>query len=156
MDEKTKVEKNKGGSPDKLTPERQEIIVKLLRFCNYRITACRAAGITYETFLNWMKRGKKEKKGKYFEFFCAVEKAEAEGEAHAVVEIMQSRNPRVILDLLARKYPDRWGTQGRIEHSGQVELISMTIEERQQRIAELEKRKLLDSGGDDGEAEMEY
>jgi hypothetical protein len=60
------------------------------------------------------------------------------------------------MKFLKMKNPKRWNRGERVEHSGQIELIAMTAEQRQQRIAELEKRKLLDSGGGDGEAGMEY
>jgi hypothetical protein len=72
--------KGKGGRPNKLTAEVTERIVEAIkRGATYEI-ACNYAGITYQTFRNWMIKGEKtRRKNKFFEFFNKVK--EAEGEA---------------------------------------------------------------------------
>ena len=64
--------------PTKLTPEAQEQIVDaILHGATYR-DAAEASGVVYDTFNNWMLRGKDAKRGKYFEFFEAVSVANAQ------------------------------------------------------------------------------
>ena len=46
------------GRPSKLTEERQERIIQLIRGGNFASTAAEAAGISESTFYRWMKTGK--------------------------------------------------------------------------------------------------
>lgn len=82
------------GRPLALTPEVQETIVNAIKLdATYKLAAA-YAGITYQTFNNWMKRGraeaerrenprikentrKWEKEDIFFDFFYAVKNAEA-------------------------------------------------------------------------------
>jgi len=64
--------------PSKLTPEVQERIVDaILHGATYR-DASEAAGIAYNTFNEWMKKGADAKTGKFREFNDSVETANAQ------------------------------------------------------------------------------
>lgn len=101
-----------GGRPSKLTPEVQEKICKWIRGGNYPAVAAMAAGIAHSTFFEWLKRGARQRKGKYKEFSDAVEKARAEGESILVGAITRAAiqgDWKPAAWLLSRSRPRRWG-----------------------------------------------
>jgi transposase len=64
--------------PTKLTPEVSAVIVEnVLHGATYK-DASEAAGISYDTFNEWMKAGREATKGKLFEFSEAIEAANAQ------------------------------------------------------------------------------
>ena len=108
------------GRPSKLTPAVQKKIIEAIRNGNYYNAACAYAGIQYQTFWEWMKRGEKAKSGKHFQFFQEVKKAEAEAEAR-IVALWQSKIPkdwRAAQVFLERRYPDRWSRKEKVEVEG--------------------------------------
>ena len=72
-----------GGRPCKLTPDLQARFCQAIASGNYYQAACAFVGLDYRTFRYWMKRGKKARRGKFFQFFHAVKKAEADRPAAA-------------------------------------------------------------------------
>lgn len=112
------------GRPSKLTPERQQKLADAIRAGNYYETACTYAGIDYSTFRLWMTAGEKATRGKFFEFFETITRAESEAEARAVA-LWQKAMPedwRAAQMFLERRHPDRWGKQDRLDlkQSGKV------------------------------------
>lgn len=100
------------GRPSKLTPEAQAAIVDaVLHGCTYS-DAAEAAGVDYQTFNNWMLTGKDKKSGKYFEFFEAVNKANAEC-AKNFTRVIQSAAAKgdwkAALEWLKRRRRPEWG-----------------------------------------------
>jgi hypothetical protein len=102
--------------PTKLTPARHEAIVQAVRDGNYFATACAGAGVAEATGYEWLARGegtdrRRPRDRGFAEFAEAVRRAEAEAETDAVALIRQgfADNPRLALDYLARRHPDRWG-----------------------------------------------
>jgi transposase len=111
------VEKSKGGRPSKLTPELQDAICKYLKADNYFSTTCWAVGITPVTGYAWLKKGEKEKAGKYRDFYEAVMRAEAEAEILDIACIKQGAlNWQSKAWIRERRSRERWGRQ-------QVEVI---------------------------------
>ncbi len=112
------------GRPSKLTPETQKKLVEAISAGNFYETACTHAGIEYQTFRNWMKAGEQATNGRFFDFFEAITRAEAEAEMRAVEMIRQAMPDdwRAAVALLERRHPDRWGRKERIEHAGQVSM----------------------------------
>lgn len=105
------------GRPSKLTPERQQKLAEIIAAGNYYVTACRAVGVSYGNFREWMKRGEAEEDGKYRNFYDAMTRAEAEAEARAVA-LWQKAMPedwRSVQMYLERRYPDRWGKQEKLK-----------------------------------------
>ncbi len=97
----------------KLTPERQDQIVSLIRAGNFKEVAAQAVGIGKSTFWRWLEFGEKEEEGgTYRDFWEAVKKAEAESEARKVMKITQigeDNNWTALAWQLERSHPDRWG-----------------------------------------------
>jgi hypothetical protein len=115
------------GAPTKLTPDIQEKICNLLRVGNYVETAAACAGIGKAALYAWLRRGAREKKGLYYEFSYAVEKAQAEGEAHAVAAISKAMptNWQAAAWRLERKFPARWGRAANQEEEQKGQLAQM-------------------------------
>ena len=98
------------GRPTKLNPARQERIVSAIsEGCHYK-TACALAGVSYDSFYDWMKRGKAATSGLHYEFYTAVKLAEAEAEVRLVSQ-WYAQTPtswEACARFLARRFPERW------------------------------------------------
>jgi hypothetical protein len=106
-----KTYKAKTGRPSKLTESRMEKLIEALRSGAYRIDACRAVGIHYNTLLGWEKKGESENSGEYIEFLDALRKAEAEAvitNVEVVTKAAQQGDWRAAAWFLEHKYPDKW------------------------------------------------
>jgi hemerythrin superfamily protein len=102
---------NKIGRPSKLTESRMEKLIEALRSGNYRIDACRAAGIHYNTLLAWEKKGESQKSGEYIDFLDALRRAEAEAVVSNVKIINKAATGgdwRAAAWFLEHKYPNNW------------------------------------------------
>lgn len=117
------------GRPTKLTPRTQTLITDLLSEGNTQIGACNAAGIAPATFYHWLERGEADteagKQTIYSDFVDAVTRAIGQSEA-ALVRFARnaaSKDGRVALEMLARRFPDRWATKtqvnGTVRHTQQ-------------------------------------
>lgn len=92
-----------------LTPELTERIASVVRAGNYLITACQVAGISKQSFLNWLAKGEDEAKngrGLFFDFLCAIKKAEAEAEAERVARITEAGIGGRLTKVKTRTYKD--------------------------------------------------
>lgn len=102
----------------KLNAQLLETFVRLVMAGNYMIAACKAVGISYQTFRRWMSLGaaSNDDNDIYRQFFLRVNEGEAYAETHAVISWRNqfSRDYRASRDFLARRYPDRWGERQRI------------------------------------------
>ena len=80
---------NGNGRQTKLTPELQTKLCAYLAAGNYIATACKACGVSENTYRNWLKRGEHDSSGVFTAFVEAVKKAEGEAEARnvAIVEL---------------------------------------------------------------------
>ena len=90
------------GRITKLTPERQARIAQLLRAGNGRGVSALAAGITHQTFDDWLRQGRQAKSGHHLQFLQAVEIAEAEAEAAAVARIKLAAQGATVVKRLER------------------------------------------------------
>lgn len=108
------------GRPSKFSPEVQDKIVGLIRAGNYIETAAAIAGISKETFYDWMKQGA-DPKSRFAPFSDAVVKASAEAEAMDLLLIGQAARAgqwQAAAWRLERKHPKKWGRYDRHEISG--------------------------------------
>lgn len=134
------------GRPTKLTPVLQDKICEYIAAGNYLITACNAVGISDQTMLNWLERGRQEADnggGIYFGFLGAVKKAESaaeqlmverlrdaampglrktvtktDGEGNTSVEQVETGGEWLAAaTFLERRHPDRWGRKDRTQVS---------------------------------------
>lgn len=111
----------------KLTIERKERILEMMRAGNFMTTAAAAAGIHYNTLRKWVELGrdKYDEAGnivesgnpKYREFAQAYEQATAEGEV-ALVAMVKDGGWKGAAWLLERRHADRYRLKTAVEMSG--------------------------------------
>jgi hypothetical protein len=101
------------GRKSTLTDEITEQLTSILRAGNYVTVACRAVGVSRDTFVSWMRRGVSELEADapFREFRARVQRARAEGEVRNVAQIAKAaaESWQAAAWLLERQYPDRWG-----------------------------------------------
>ena len=98
------------GPKSKISPELIALIVEHLKEGNYDVVAAQAAGITRQTFYRWIRQGKEEKEGIFFDFYQAVEEAKAAGETELLHTIRKAsgRSWTAAAWILERSRPQRW------------------------------------------------
>ncbi|MBA7635465.1 hypothetical protein ES703_43069 [subsurface metagenome] len=120
----------------KLTKELIEEICKRLRASWYAKVAAESVGISESTYYRWIERGKKaselEEKGKkvpesekiYREFWESVRQSDAVGEGVLITAILSKikEDWRAALEILSRKYHERWGRRESIKVEKEVSL----------------------------------
>lgn len=105
----------------KLTKKRHDTLVKMARLGHYDCTAARFSGVDPSTLKHWLRKGKEQTEGIYFEFAEAYELAKAQGETRLLSEItnaVEAGDWRAAAWILERKYPARWSKQNRVEVTG--------------------------------------
>lgn len=107
------------GRPTKRTPETEKRILDALRIGATRKDASLAAGISQDTFANWLAASS--------DFSDAVEKAESEDKLRmlaVITKASQEGNWQAAAWRLERKDPDNFGRRERqkVEHSGGIEI----------------------------------
>jgi transcriptional regulator with XRE-family HTH domain len=109
------------GQPTKLTPEVQNDIVEALEHGMHQESAATRAGITKQTYYNWLERGRNEPGSIYADFLDAVEKARARPEAEALEAIhvaWRDGTWQAAAWFLERSHPHKYGRINRTEVSG--------------------------------------
>jgi transposase-like protein len=99
------------GRRTRLTPEIQAKIIALVTAGHYKRTAAAHAGINERTLYQWYDKGDREHPSHrkiYGQFRQALDKAEAESEIVLLDKICQEGTARDFLEVLARRFPDRW------------------------------------------------
>ncbi len=100
------------GRPSKLTPELQERLVALIRAGNYVETAVLLVGLSKQTFYEWLRKGREQKRGKYAAFADAIERAAAEADERDLRRIDEAADKGVWQAAawrLERRRPDQFG-----------------------------------------------
>ena len=98
--------------PSKLTPETHAVIVDaILHGATYK-DASEAAGVSYDTFNEWVKAGREAGRGKFFEFSEAVGVANAQCAVN-FTRVIQSAaakgDAKYALEWLKRRRRAEWG-----------------------------------------------
>lgn len=126
----------------KLTPERAERLLALVKAGQYRSTACAAVGISDRTLRTWLEKGDSGDE-RWAEFTRKFREAEAETESRAVVQIQihGKKDWRALAWWLERRFPQRWGD---------LKAATVKIEQERETILDalvkaLEKRGLGDA-----------
>jgi transposase len=106
----------KSGKPSRLTPEVSAKIEQALRAGNYMETAAAYAGIPRSDLYAWLKRGREESSGIYFDFCKRCELAFAAAEIRDLALIAQAATSQwqAAAWRLERRYPDKWGRRERL------------------------------------------
>ena len=119
----------------KLTEEVIKDIAKKLRVGNYMKTVAISIGVSERTFYYWVDRGEKANKlaeaGQkvpieekiYLQFLQSIRQAEAEAEIVIVAQIFSQipKDWKAGLELLARKYPERWARKDYVDFRGSID-----------------------------------
>lgn len=98
--------------PTKFTPEVTAVIIKAIGIGATYKDAAEAAGVDYNTFNEWMKRGESEKSGKFREFNELVKRSEAEARLKylaTIAEAARGGDWRAALEYLKRRDRATWG-----------------------------------------------
>lgn len=113
--------------PTKLTPETHAQIVKALKAGATRVDAATSAGVSYITFLSWLKRGETARKGEYLEFLNAVTIAEASVRVTLAERLVIAGNDdwRAAEAYLKRRDPANWGDRINISRMSDEELLRL-------------------------------
>lgn len=124
-----KTGKRRKANPTAIKPSQIDKICNLVRAGNYVKPSVLAVGVNYNTFLTYMRQGKKGIRP-YDEYYEKVEMAKAGFETDAVSSISDSGkngNVGAYMWMLPRMYPKRWQTTQRIEaevdNTQKIELI---------------------------------
>jgi hypothetical protein len=75
-------------------------------------TVAASAGITYQTFNDWMKKGKKSESGEYFEFYEHIKKCNADGALKCLQclnNAAEADDTRICIWILERRFPEDFG-----------------------------------------------
>lgn len=115
------------GRPTKLNPELIERVATLIRQGNFIDTACKAVGISRQTYHTWLKEGgtalheagydlNRVRDGRMrlaaaFSDACARASAEAEAAGVASITAHASEDWRAAAWHMERRYPRKWGAQ---------------------------------------------
>jgi hypothetical protein len=98
--------------PSKLTPEIQQKIGDGVSLGLTYALAASAAGVTYQTFNQWMKLGRDSTSGKYFEFHKHIEQRNAEGALRILQKLNEAAkagNCQVCMWILERRFSEDFG-----------------------------------------------
>ncbi len=104
----------------KFTPEVTDLIIAAVRAGNYFTTSAALAGIHEGTLYRWLREGEEDEDSKYRQFALDMATAEAEAEISvvSVIRAAASDDYRAGLELLSRRFPERWSTRNRTELTG--------------------------------------
>ena len=109
--------KRRRGQPKAITPKKMEQICRTVRAGNYVKPSVLACGVSYNTFLDYMKKGKKGIRP-YDEYYEMIEQAKAGAEvdmSSRISESAEAGNVGADMWKLSRMFPNRWGQTKRVE-----------------------------------------
>ena len=112
------------GRPTKFTPEVRETIIKAIGIGATYKDAAEAAGVEYNTFNEWMKRGAASKSGEFKEFYELIRQAEAAARLKyltTIAEAARNGDWRAALEYLKRRDRQTWGDNLSIEEKRSAE-----------------------------------
>ena len=102
-----------GGRPPSISPKVEKCILTALRRGSFLSTAAQAAGIPKQTAHDWMRRGARQRRGVFHEFYERAVEAMAEGELRALEQVRAGADKdwKAGAWLLERRYRSRWARQ---------------------------------------------
>ena len=142
--------------PIRLTKKVKEAIYRGIRLGLAYDRAAQLAGITPRTFYSWKAKGIAKKAPIYIQFLHELKKAEIEGEAAAINEIVKASRKgtwQASAWLLERRFPDRWSRVQKFEIAWRTEVIgliqsgSITAEDVRDELGDELAQELFESAG---------
>jgi abortive infection bacteriophage resistance protein len=98
--------------PSKLTPDITQLIGENVALGLPYVLAASFAGITYQTFNDWMKKGKNSRSGEYSKFYEHIEKCNAYGAMKCLERLnkaAEAGDTRICMWILERRFPEDFG-----------------------------------------------
>ena len=98
--------------PSKLSPDITKRIGENIALGLTYSLAAEAAGITYQTFNEWHKKGKNSKSGEYFEFYQFIQKCNADAAKQCLEKLNKAAkagNCQVCMWILERRFSEDFG-----------------------------------------------
>jgi hypothetical protein len=98
--------------PSKLSPDITKRIGENIALGLPYSLAAEAAGITYQTFNEWHKKGKNSKSGEYFDFYKFIQKCNADAAKDCLKrlnEAAKAGNCTVCMWILSRRFNEDFG-----------------------------------------------
>ena len=98
--------------PSKLTPNIIKRIGENIALGLPYSLAAEAAGIAYQTFNDWMNKGKTEKSGKYYQFYKYIQKCNADATKECLKRLdvaVKAGDTRICTWILERRFPENFG-----------------------------------------------
>lgn len=118
------------GRKCKLTEELTQIICENIELgLSYNLT-CQAAGISFETFNEWMKKGETEADDKFVYFYNSVRAAEAKCARLSLERIRDAAKGgtwSAAAWLLERRYPADYGKRENVNMKAQTENFNVNV-----------------------------
>lgn len=129
--------KRRKANPTAISKRQIERICNTIRAGNYVKTSVIANGVNYNTFMDYMRRGKKMIRP-YDEYYQMVEMAKAGAEVTMSSRINESaENGNVGADMwkLQRMFPNRWGNAQRqeikVDNTQKIELVRYSDKQKE-------------------------
>ena len=98
--------------PSKLTPDTKQRIGENIALGLPYALAAEAAGITYQSFNDWMNKGKTEKSGKYYQFYKYIQQCNADAAKECLKRldgVARAGDTRICCWILERRFPESYG-----------------------------------------------
>ena len=98
--------------PSKLTTEIKQQIGESVALGMTDALAAASAGITYQSFNNWMAKGKKAKSGEYFAFYNHIQKCNSDAALKCLQRLkdaVDAGDCRVCMWILERRFLESYG-----------------------------------------------
>ena len=140
----------------RLTKGVQTVILRGIRVGLTYDRAAQLAGITPRTFYLWKQKGAQGNAPVYIRFLQALKKAEIEGEAAALQEIIKAAKSgtwQAAAWILERRFPDRWSRIQKFEIAWRTEIIGLiqsgtvSVEDVRDELGDELAQELFDSAG---------
>jgi transposase len=143
------------GRKSKLTEELTEVFCENIELGLSYNLSCQAAGISFQSFNDWMKAGAAGKDKKFCDFYDKVRASESICAKNCLQRIRDSAergNTNNDMWLLERRYPADYGRKENISMKSQTEALNYNVDIP---AAEIEKRRSSILKGILGELETE-
>ena len=130
--------KRRKGKPRAITPTKMEHICRTIRAGNYVKQSVIANGCNYNTFMDYMHKGKKGIRP-YDEYYEMVEQAKAGAEidmSNRITESAENGNVGADMWKLQRMFPNRWGNAQRqeikVDNTQKIELVRFSDKHKEE------------------------
>lgn len=117
------------GRPSKLTPELQEKLLDAIEIGMTIERSCEYACINKTVFYDWIKKGKKQIKGKYRTFIDALEQADSQAEINLLQAIQDDGGWKGKCWILERRFKERWAKEDRLKIDNKINLRKQLLDE---------------------------